>query len=248
MTFSNTTDKNGLIQLCEQLSNLGDGGISNNATLLKQFTNYLVMANNQAVSCILQVSKNHSYDDYNYSDIPDAPITLVAGQADYTLPTATVGANLATLLRVKGVYFLSGNERIYLPYMEQGDALSATSGLPSAYRLNGKSLFFNNPPNADTVSTYTSFHVEFERIQDQFTSTDTTQQPGFIEIYHPSLAIKASALYLLPVDRTLSLTYSSGDMLRPAMFENELWNLMRDWGNMAGDAPKTIKPKLTPYI
>ena len=237
-----------LLGLCEQLSNLGSGGITNNSTLKSQFTNYLNMAESQALAALRQVDKNHPYDDYNYSDIPDAPITLVSGQADYTLPVSATGENLATLTRVTGVYFLDGNERTYLPYMAQGEALSATSGLPESYRLNGKSLFFNRPPDATTVSRYTTFHIEFERIQDKFTTSDTTQQPGIIENYHPALAMKASALYLLPVDRTLSLTYSSGDMLRPAMFENELWNLMRDWGNMAGDAPKTVKPKLTPHI
>lgn len=237
-----------LLGLCESLSGLGSGGITTNSTLKSQFTDYLNMAQSQARSAILQVSKNHASDDYNWTDIPDAPIALVAGQADYTLPVSEVGANLATLLRVTGVYFLSNNERTYIPYMAQGEALSATSGVPTAYRLNGKSLFFNNPPNAATVSTYTNVHVEFERIQDKFTTSDTTQQPGFIEIYHPALAIKATAIYKLPLDRTYSLTLSSGDMNRPGMFENELHNLMRDWGNMAGDAPKTITPRLTGHI
>ena len=237
-----------LLGLCEQLSGIGSGGITGDSTLKSQFTNYLNMAQSQATACIAEVDTNHVYDDYNYADLPDAPITLVAGQADYTLPVAVVGDNVATLLRVKGVYFLVGNERIYLPYMDQTDQLSATSGVPTKYKLNGKSLFFNNPPSATAVTTYTNVHVEFERIQDKFTTADTTQQPGFIETYHPALAIKASSLYLLPIDRTLALTYSTGDMKRPGMFENDLMNLMRDWGRLAGDAPKTIKPHLTPHI
>ena len=249
MQFSDTTtNKNGLIQLCEQLCLLGDGGISGNTTLLSQFTNYLNMASSEAVSAIATVDKNHKYDDYNYADIPDAPIALVSSQADYTLPVASVGANLATLLRVNGVYLLYGNQRIYLDYMLQDEPLTPVSGLPTRYRLQGKSMFLNFPPNALTVSTYTNIHVEFQRIQDMFTSADTTQQPGFLEIYHPALAIKASSLYLLPINEGLALRYSSGDMERPGMFENQLKNLMRDWAKMAEDAPRTITPKLTPFI
>lgn len=248
MDYSNTTDKNGLLQLCEQLCLMGDGAISGDATLKAMFTNYLNMAQGQATSAIMQVDKNHNYDDYNYSDLPDAPITLVADQQDYSIPVASVGANLATNLRVKGVYFLLNGVRMYIDYMKQNEPLYGVAGFPTAYRLNGKSLFFNIPVDDATVTKYTSVHVEFQRIQDKFTTGDTTQRAGFIEIYHPALAIKASAIYMLPIDRTLSLTYSSGDMNRPAMFENELINLMRDWGNMAGDAPKQITPNLTPYI
>lgn len=248
MQYSNTTDKNGLLQLCEQFCSMGDGAITGDATLKAQFTNYLNIAQSQATSAIMQVDKNHPYDDYNWTDLPDAPITLVANQQDYSIPVASVGANLATNLRVKGVYFLLNGVRNYLDYMGQDEPLYGVAGFPTRYRLNGKSLFFNIPVDSATVTKYTSFHIEFQRIQDKFTTADTTQEAGIIEIYHPALAMKASAIYMLPIDRTLSLTYSSGDMNRPAMFENELINLMRDWGNMAGDAPKTVTPRLTPHI
>lgn len=248
MDYNNTTDKNGLLQLCEQLCSMGDGAISGDATLKAMFTNYLNMAQSEATAAIMQVDKNHNYDDYNYADLPDAPITLAANQQDYSIPVASVGANLATNLRVKGVYFLLNGVRIYLDYMGQEEPFYAVSGMPTRYRLNGKSLFFNIPVSDTVVTTYTNIHVEFQRIQDKFTTGDTTQRAGFIEIYHPALAIKASAIYMLPIDRTLSLTYSTGDMNRPGMFENQLISLMRDWGNMASDAPKTVTPHLTPHI
>lgn len=248
MQYNNTTDKNGLLQLCEQLCSLGDGAITGDTRLKSMFTNYLNIAQGEAVSAIMQVDKNHNYDDYNYGDIADAPIALVADQYDYTIPVASVGANLSTNLRVKGLYLLLNSVRNYLRYMRQDEALYEVSGLPDAYKLNGGSIFFNVPPDATTVSTYTNFHVEFQRVQDKFTTSDNTQEPGILEIYHPALAVKASAIYMLPIDRTLALTYSTGDMNRPGMFENQLYGLMRDWGNMAGDAPKTITPKLTPHI
>lgn len=247
--FSNTTDKDGLIQLCEQLCSLGDGGISTDTVLLKRFTNYLNMAQDQATAAIMSVDKNHKYDDYNYGDIPDAPIALVADQRDYSIPVASVGANLATNLRVNGVYFLKSNQRNYLRYMLQSEPLLEASGMPSAYQLHGKSIFFDVPPDADTVSDYTSVHVQFQRAQERFVSTgDDSKEPGFLGLFHPSLAVKASAIYLLPTNPNLSLMYSSGDMKRPAMFENDLYNLISMWGRMAEDAPKTITPHLTPHI
>lgn len=246
--LSNTTDKNGLIQLCEQLCGIGEGGISGNSTLLAQFINYLDIAYSEAVSAMMEVDKNHKVDDYNYSNIPDAPIALVAGQADYTLPVASVGANLATILRLDCLYYLLNGVRNHLSYMEQNEPLTDISGFPTKYRLNGKSFFLNYKPDANTVSTYTYIHAEFTRIQDKFSASDLTQQPGIMELYHPALAIKASSIYMLPIDRTLALTYSTGDMNRPGMFENQLKRLIRDYGNMAADAPKNITPHLTPHI
>ena len=38
LVFSDTTNKNGLIQECEFWTNLGDGTISGDTTLLAQFT------------------------------------------------------------------------------------------------------------------------------------------------------------------------------------------------------------------
>ena len=53
MQFSDTTNKNGIIQQIEFRTNLGDTGISGDATLLKQFTGQINDAYMKAVGIII---------------------------------------------------------------------------------------------------------------------------------------------------------------------------------------------------
>lgn len=247
--FLNTTDKNGLINICESLCYMGDGGISNSSTLLKQFTNYANIAIAEIRQNILKVDRSWKADDYNYTNVPDAPISFVVSQFDYELPVAATGNNLATLLRVNYVYYILGTERIHLTPMTSRDQLNATAtGTPTAYYFDGKSIWFDIAPDASFITSVATFHVDYSRLDDPFVSTDTTQQPGFIGSYHHLVAYKASALYLLGINPALSRVYSSGDMERPAMFEAGVKELMNAYLRMNGDRRHIMSPRITPYI
>jgi len=233
MQYSDTTNKNGIIQREEMLCGLGDGGISNDSTLLKQFTalnnsSYFEIWMEEMAADFSQLA-----DDYNYTDIPDAPITTVTGQADYTLPVATVGANVATFLRVNGLYYTQGGERIYIRRMNPDETLSSTNGVPTSYIINGKSITFNCPLTADFVSLHSTFHVEFQRIPDAFTSADTTQQPGFMESYHELIPLRSSAKYLLPLNPNLSQLYTNE-------YEKLLMKFKRDISNVDDQQDQNI--------
>lgn len=234
MQYSDTTNKNGIIQREEALCNIGDGGISGDTTLLKQFTGYNNSAYHEIWMAIMSVDKNNKADDYNYTNYPDAPITMVLNQQDYTIPVAVTGGNVASFLRLGGVYFLYNNERTYLTQMTADDVLSSTSGEPTKYKLNGQSIFFNCPLNQATLTKYGSlFYVEFQRVPDAFLYTDTTQQPGFLETYHDLIPLKASAMYLLPKDLNLSTAYEQ-------RFLTRLEFLKRDIANLDDNSPKQI--------
>ena len=232
MDFNKTSDKSGLLQLCESLCLLGDTGITANTTLKAQFTNYLNLALSEVWHHIAQVNKTAKADDMNYTDIPNASITLVASQQDYSLPVASTGANANTLHRVNGIYYVVNNERVYLRPMDNDEELSGTEGIPTAYRIQGKSIFFDVPVIASFVTAYTTFHVEFQRIPSYFASSDTTKQAGFMAIHHPLLALKASAWYLLPTNPALSKQYSSGREDIPADFESGLARLKKDYAQL----------------
>jgi len=237
MQFSDITTKSGIIQRCEALTLLGDGGISNNATLLKQFTGYINSAYFEVWMAQMSVDRLAKVDDYNYTDFPDAPITLVLDQADYTIPVATTGANLATFLRLNGVYLLKDGERTYLTLMEDNGSVTTTSGMPTQYKRHGESIIFNCPPNAATLSDYTNFYFEFQRVPDAFVSTDTTQEPGFMETYHDLLPLKASATYLLPTNPNLANMYEQRFLTRLELFK-------RDYANMDDHIPKRFRSKM----
>lgn len=226
MQFSDTTTKAGAIQRCETLCLLGDTGISSNATLLKQFTAYINSAYHEVWMAIMSVDKQWKHDDFNYTDLPDAPITLVASQSDYSLPVAVTSANIATFLRLNGIYYTSATGvRVYLRPMEADETIMAIDGVPTAYRNNGKSIRSNVQPSSDFVSTHTTFHVEFQRVPDAFLSTDTTQQPGFMETYHDLLPLKASATYLLPTNANLATQYEQRFLARLELLKRDVANL-----------------------
>lgn len=247
--FLNTTDKNGLINICESLGGYGDGGISNNTTLLKQFTNYINIAIGEVRHHLLKVDRNWKADDYNYTNYPDAPITLVASQFDYELPVAATGNNLATLLRVNHVYYVQGAERIYLDPMDRREQYNATTtGTPTAYYFDGKSIWFDVAPNAAFITSVSTFHVDFSRLDDPFVSGDTTQQPGFLGTYHHILSYKAVSLGKLKEDPPFALRLSSGDMKRPGMFESGIEELQSGHSRMNGDKRNIMRGKLTPHI
>lgn len=225
MLYSDTTNKTGIIQRNEMLCSMGDGTISGDTTLLKQFTGLNNEAYHEIWMAELSVDNKAIADDFNYADYPDAPITLVTGQADYTLPVAVTSANVATFLRLNGIYYKMGNERIYLRPMESDETRSDTSGTPTAYKLNGKSFFFDHPVSADFVSRVTVIHAEYQRVPDAFLYDDTTQQPGFMETYHDLIPLRASAKYLMPIDMNTANSYNNEFLRRLELFKRDIAKL-----------------------
>lgn len=226
----------GLIQRCESLCSIGNGGISGDSVLLKQFTGYINSAVDKHVMAEMSVDKNRKYDDYNRTDLNDAPITMVLSQADYTIPVAETSANVSTFLRLKGVYFIVNGIRTYLTPMEADDTLTSTAGEPTKYQLNGKSIIFQCPLSSATLTKYGSvFHVEFQRVSAAFVYTDTTKQAGILGTYHENIAVEASSMYLKPIDRTLSIDYHNE-------FLSELENFKRDVANIDDSVPRRFVP------
>jgi hypothetical protein len=247
--FLNTTDKNGLINICESLCFLGDGAISGDAVLLKQFTNYINIGVAEVRSRINRVDRSWKSEYYNYTNAPIAPIAIVSGQFDYEIPVASVGANVATFLRMNHIYYVLGEERQYLTPMDRREQYNATAtGTPTAYYFDGKSIYFDIAPDADFLADVTTFYADYSRLDDPFISTDTTQQPGFIGTYHHILAYKASSLYFLGKDPSLSRMYSTGRDDTPGMFESGRLQVEKDIVRMNGDKRHIMTPSITPYI
>lgn len=187
-----------LLQLCEDLTNKGSTGISGNTDLKAQFTRYLNNAYYKVVSTILKVDKKFRWDDSNYSNFPIATIDLADNQRDYTLPASTVGGNASTLLRLNRIKIrLTNGDYRDLSLMTPSDTESTSKTLPSSFRLLGNSIRLNCP--VDITQVYASgvgaLIYEFQRAFDEFTTSDTTQQPGFSSEFHDILAYDASAVY-----------------------------------------------------
>lgn len=235
MQYSNTTDKNGCIQFVESLCKLGDGGITSDSTLFKQITSYFNQADKKVSMSLLKVDKNWTFDDSNYTDFPIATIDLVASQRDYTLPGATSGGNTSTLWKINKVEVLNGTEYQEIRLMVDGEDEVTTVGTPTAYNLMGSSLRFKELPQTLTAG----LRITFQRSGIEFTTASTTQQPGYMDVYHDLPCYDVASTYLLPFDADLATRYSN-------IYESRLLKLGSDWLERV-KTRNSLQPKVRNY-
>lgn len=202
MEFSNTTTKAGLIQTIEFWTNLGDGAISGNATLLKVMTGRVNSAFDRLMPYLYSFSEYLSWDDANQTDLPIATVNLVSGQADYKIAQDD---NSLDILNITNVQVLpSATATLYGDVekltIDDPRALSAMSpastdtGTPYGVLVRGNTLFFTPTPN---YSATNGIKIFFEREASYFASTDTSKEPGIPQPYQELLALYASYDWLV---------------------------------------------------
>jgi hypothetical protein len=209
MQFSLTTgEKNGILQKCEYLLDLGDTGISSNSTLLAQITGAVNNAMNDIIAEILKNEGDYIWDDSNYTDFPIATTNLVttAGseQSDYTLPTAGAqgDTDASSFLRLTAVKIkdAAGNWQKILAigedtYQQPLETIFKDAGFPKWYRQLGNSIRLFPAPLTSQVTATAGLRMEFQRDQIAFVTGDTTKEPGFPSIYHHLVPLLASESY-----------------------------------------------------
>jgi hypothetical protein len=202
MNFSDTTNKNGIIQTIEFWCGMSDGEISGETTKLKIFTSRVNSGFDRILPLVLSDTDALKWDDSNHSDLPIGTINIVSGQADYTIEQDD---NTLDILRIAKVRILQSStatqyadvETIYLSHDDAYDAMSPNSqdtGVPSKVLIKGNSVFLSPKPNYVATAGIKLF---FEREQSYFASTDTTKEPGIPKMSHELLALYPSHDWLL---------------------------------------------------
>ena len=202
MVFSNTSEKNGIIQRCEDYANIGDGGVSGDSTLLYKFTSHINEAYYDVIREIMLSHDSFDWDDSNYSTYPIGTAPLVASQRDYPLPTSL---NFLTIKRLDVTYDGSTWYRatpIDSATIQQGLGNDTTvdgyfSKSEPRYDATATGFWLYPMATASEVSAGASFRIEFTREADEFTSADTTQEPGIDRPFHDLIAIGASLKYAI---------------------------------------------------
>jgi len=195
MQFSDTTNKDGIIQQLEFRINLGDTGISGDATLLKQFTGQINDAYMKATNIIVSADGIWEWDDTNMSDLPGSTTDLNADQSDYQIlkdaPTST-----QDWLEIKGVNVKDESGSWYkLKYRSRkmfGSPRAereTVTGTPTTFFVEGTQIFLDAMPNYDSSG---GLEVLFNRVPLEFSSTDTTKRPGFNTLFHEYLVLVPS--------------------------------------------------------
>ena len=201
MPFSDTSAKKGILQRIEQLTGLGDGGITNNATLLKVMTAVVNDAFDEIMPLLLSYSDRIRFDDINHSDLPIGTVNIVSGQADYSVTVDDNSLDILNITDVRIKQSSSATDFATLDRLYQGDELAleamspnpSVSGVPTHWLESNNVIFLYPEPNYSSTNGLKLF---FEREQSYFVSTDTTKEPGIPKLFHGLLPIIASHEWL----------------------------------------------------
>lgn len=202
MQYSDTTNKNGILQTVEFWCGMADGEITGNATLKAVMTARVNSAFDRVLPIILPATTSLKWDDLNHSDVPIATFNLVSGQGNYTIETDD---NSLDVLRVAKVRILTSSsatqytdvEDILLSDNDAWEAMSPNSvqtGIPSKILVRGNTIHFLPKPN---YSATAGAKVFFEREPSYFATSDTTKEPGIPKISHELLALYPAHDWLL---------------------------------------------------
>lgn len=195
MDFNNTTTLIGLIQECERITNLGDGGISGNATRLKEFTARINNAYDRFYSLAFQYDTNWNIDDTNWGSDPVATTNYLEGINEYAL--TLFDSEVLVVSQVFGKDSTGVYQELKLQDDKENPIIyraTGTTGKPKTFKMIGNKIFVDPIPDANTSD---GLKVVFKRNGEKFASTDTTKDPGIPSLFHPYLAREASLHYLV---------------------------------------------------
>lgn len=199
MVYSDTTNKNGLLQDCEHWTGLNDAGITGNTTRKAQFTSWLNRHYHRVVTIIMESVGWEAYDDPNHGDQGFIKTYNLTADTQYvTLPTSD---KILKIRRVEAQ--MDGTNWVKLEPIKEGqigreiasqdDVSEAFDKTKPFYELIGNNLYIYPYPE---ISVTNGLKVWVVREVDEFTTSDTTQEPGFAEPFHRMLSMGASLDWL----------------------------------------------------
>lgn len=202
MVFSDTTNKSGILQRIEMNLGFPDGAITGNTTQLAYFTTLVNETYYDVVTHILSSQDSWDFDDRNRTDYAIATTPLVAAQRDYSFPTSL---GILKMKRVDVTY--NGTDWYQAEAIDSGefgDGLgNATeedkqfSKTSPAYDLKADTIWVYPLCDAEDVTAGAKVRIEFYRELDDFTTADTTQEPGIDRPWHELLPLGASVKYAI---------------------------------------------------
>jgi hypothetical protein len=200
MPFNDTTNKTGLIQDCEFWTNLGDGTITGDDTLLARFTSLINSGFDEVMPILFATDAHWQWDDSNFTDYPVATTDIIAGQADYSFVQDEDGNSILEIYEVyatdpNGLFQkltpvdASTDRRAKAIFAQN----SSNVGTPRRYDKFATSIFLDPVPNYDATA---GIRVVFNRTGAYFTSDDTDKTPGIPALFHRLLSLYASRDWL----------------------------------------------------
>ena len=161
--------------------------------MLKWFTSLINSNYHKVVTIILGSQDEWDFDDINHTDYAILTADLVANQQDYTIAASE------KVLKIKRLEVSYDGTNWYkaepFDINERGTATDTTSvnqdfeSTKPFYDLTANAIFLYPTPTANSTG---GLKIWWTREIDEFTTSDTTQEPGIDEPFHEMIAVGAS--------------------------------------------------------
>lgn len=210
--FSDTTNKNGIIQSIEDECGFNDGDITDDATMLAKFTGDVNRALDEIYALIFKSGGVWQFDDINHSKYPFIETALISGQRDYAFTNDEQGNLILDIYKVmvkdaNGVYQeldqvdqqAKSTNRVNVDSFSNG---LDTQGTPIRYDMTANGIFLDPIPNYSWSGDDKGVKVFINREGSYFATSDTTKKAGFNGLFHYLLvllpAYKYARIHSLP--------------------------------------------------
>lgn len=238
MVFNDTTNRTGLIQLIERNLKLGNGRISGDTNLLKDFTADINVAKDELFRLIFRSSGKWQLDDSNNTDYPIIYTNLVENQRDYSFTTDEQGNMILDIYKVMIKDPTSGLYSEVLPRDMQSDpeaqafySESTATGIPTEYDKTGNGIIFNIIPD-QTIANGLKIFINRQGLF--YVYTDTTKTTGVDALCDEYLALSPTYRHAM-----------RNDLKNAEQFKRDLEQLKAEISKRYRDRGRDESPRLS---
>lgn len=180
MIYSDTTNKNGVIQRYERYHLFDDGVVSGDSTLLKQVTSDVNEIVHELTTEIMLLQDSFDWDDPNKTDYPIATTPLVASQRDYQFDSISFLKLKRIDISYDGTTYYRATAFDSSSYMEGlgSDSLTDAEFTKTEPYYDPKAFGFWLYPRADATDVANGgvIRIEYSRGHTEYQSSDTDKE------------------------------------------------------------------------
>lgn len=206
--FSDTTNKDGIIQSIEDECGFNDGDITDDSTMLAKFTGDVNNALDEIYALIFKSGGVWQFDDINHSAYPFIEADLTAGQRSYAFTIDEQSNIILDIYKVmvknpSGIYVeidqvdqqSKNTNRVNVDSFIDGQE---KTGTPIRYDMVSNGIFLDPVPDynwRNGTEGERGVKVFINREGSYFATSDTTKKAGFNGLFHYLLVLMPAYKY-----------------------------------------------------
>lgn len=211
LQFSDTTNRNGIIQLMESMTNTQSGTVTGSSYSLNDKTRDVNLAFARYMILAISSEGRWQVDDTNQTDYPIIYADIINGQQDYSFLTDANGNQILDIYKIR-ISDSNGNWTTLTQRDLQEESTiypvpvtdSTTTGIPTQYDVTANGIFLTSIPN---YAVSKGLEIYINRTPTYFLTTDTIKKPGIPDVFHKYLALYPSWEYCVQNSLSQAASY-----------------------------------------